>query len=69
MTGAEVAQILTALATFVASTGAVVVGIRNSAHIMKVEKATNGMKTELVNEVRQASFAAGEKSEKDKMAE
>jgi hypothetical protein len=37
-----------------------------ASHVEKVERATNGMKSELVSEVRQASFAAGEKSEKDK---
>lgn len=36
------------------------------AHVHKVEAATNGMKTELVNEVRKASFAQGVKSETDK---
>lgn len=34
--------------------------------VEEVHKATNGMKHELVEEVRKASFAAGEKSEKDK---
>lgn len=32
----------------------------------KVQEETNGMKTELVNEVRAASFAKGVKSEIDK---
>lgn len=37
-------------------------------HVEKVEKATNGMKHELVEEVRKASFAKGVKSETDKTA-
>jgi hypothetical protein len=32
----------------------------------KVQEETNGMKTELVKEVREASFAKGVKSETDK---
>jgi hypothetical protein len=65
----DVAQIITALA----AVGSVWASLRNSArikqvatHVEKVEAATNGMKEQLVNEVRAASFAAGEKSEKDK---
>jgi hypothetical protein len=53
---------ISALATFYN----IAVSKQNAAHLQKVEAATNGMKTELVNEVRQASFAAGEKSEKEK---
>lgn len=36
------------------------------AKVEIIHKATNSMKDELVREVRSASFAAGEKSEKDK---
>lgn len=60
---------ISAVATFyniAVSKRAVVASEKNSAHILKVEAATNGMKTELVNEVRKASFAAGEKAEKAK---
>jgi hypothetical protein len=62
----EIAQLLTAIATLIVAVGGVVIGLRNSTHIKKVEAATNGMKNDLVDEVRKASFAAGEKSEKDK---
>lgn len=37
-----------------------------SGAVEEVHKATNGMKHELVEEVRKASFAAGKKSEADK---
>jgi hypothetical protein len=60
---------ISAIATFyniAISKRAVVVSEANSVHMLKVEAATNGMKTDLVNEVRKASFAAGAKSEKDK---
>ncbi len=36
------------------------------AGVEEIKKATNGMKHELVEEVRKASFARGEKSEKDR---
>lgn len=36
------------------------------AKLAEIQKMTNGMKTELVNEVRKSSFAAGAKSETDK---
>jgi hypothetical protein len=69
MDAGDVAQIITALAAF----GAFLNSLRNARsikevaiHVVKVEAATNGMKSELVNEVRSASFAAGEKSEKDR---
>ena len=57
-----VALVITAVATLYN----VIVTKRNGEHIKRVEHATNGMKAELVDEVRKASFAAGEKSEKDK---
>lgn len=37
-----------------------------SVQVEEVHRATNGMKTELVEEVRKASFAQGVKSEVDK---
>lgn len=37
-----------------------------SEQVEEVHKATNGMKAQLVDEVRKASFAAGEKSEQNK---
>ncbi len=41
-----------------------IVGV--SKQVEEVHRATNGMKKELVEEVRQASFAQGVKSEQDK---
>jgi hypothetical protein len=64
-----VALVVTACGTFLTAATAfygVIVSKRNGEHIKKVEHATNGMKEQLVSEVRAASFAAGEKSEKDK---
>lgn len=68
MTGGETAQVITALATLVAAVGALIVGLRNSRKIEEVHKSTNGKMEQLVTEVRAASFAAGEKAEKDKSA-
>lgn len=62
----EIAELLIAVATLITAVGAVWIGFRNSKHIRKVERLTNGMQTKLVDEVRKASFAAGQKSEKDK---
>ncbi len=65
MTGAEVAQVITALATLTASVGAFLVSLRNSRKIEEVHKSTNGKMDQLVTEVRAASFAAGKKDQKD----
>jgi len=60
------ALLITAGATFVTAAGGVIVSIRNSRriekvteHLVRVETATNGMKDELVNSVREAALAAG----------
>lgn len=76
MTPGESAQVITAVAALGAmltSAIGLLVSLLNrgkidivKAHVEKVEKATNGMKTELVEEVRRASFAKGVKSETDK---
>jgi hypothetical protein len=65
----EFAQLLTAFAVV----GNCAISFRNSKKIevvhdltKKVQQETDGMKTELVNEVRAASFAKGVKSEVDK---
>jgi len=65
MTGAEIAQIITSVATLLGVIGGVVVSLRNSRKIEEVHKSTNGKMAALIREVREASFAKGVKSEKD----
>jgi hypothetical protein len=68
MTGAETAQIITAvgvLVSAVASATAVLLGVINRSGIKNVHNAVNGKMEELVSVVREASFAKGVKSEKD----
>ncbi len=59
MTGGEIAQIITSLATLVAAVGALLVGWRNSARIEAVHVATNSMKDELVDLTAKSSKAEG----------
>jgi len=59
MTGADVAQIIVALATLVSSVGALLVGWRNSRKIEQVHRATNSMKDELVLSTALAARAEG----------
>lgn len=69
MTSVETAAVITAVAAAVGSlTGmAAAIGTWLNGRALRVLKTqTDGMKTELVNEVRNASFAQGVKSEKDK---
>ena len=73
MNGSEIALIITALGTFMTSLGSVLMTLRNGRKIetvhaltKQVQTETNGMKAELVKEVREASFAKGVKSETDK---
>lgn len=75
MTGADVALIITSSGSLITAVGTLIVSFRNgqkadnnSQRIEQIHQATNGMKTELVNEVRKASFAAGAKSETDKQS-
>jgi hypothetical protein len=65
VSGTEVALIITALATLVSSVGALLIGLRNSRKIEEVHKSTNGKMDQLVTEVRNASFAKGQKDQKD----
>ena len=62
----ELALIITAAATLLAAIGGLAVGIgglfisiRNSRSIEQVHKATNSMKDELVQEVRESALAQG----------
>jgi hypothetical protein len=65
VTGAELAQLITAMATLVTAVSALVVGIRNSRKIEEVHKSTNGKMEELLNVTRDAAHAKGMKDEKD----
>lgn len=62
MTWGDFAQVVTAAGILITAVGT----FRNGRGIKDVVKHTNSMKDELVKEVRVASFAAGEKAEKDK---
>jgi hypothetical protein len=66
VTIAELGILITCGINTVGVIGGLIVSLRNSIKIEQVHVATNGMKTELVNEVRSASFAKGVKSETDK---
>lgn len=52
--------------TGMAALGAFLNSLRNSRKIEEVRLNTNGKMEELVTEVRAASFAAGQKDEKEK---
>jgi hypothetical protein len=62
VTTAEVAPIIVAVASLITSVGGIV-GL--FFKMEAVQKSTDGMKNELVEEVRKASFAKGEKSVTD----
>ena len=66
MTGGEVAQIITSIATLIAACGAILIGWWNAAKIEEVHKATNSMKDELVAATAKSSKAEGIKEEKDR---
>jgi len=62
MTYGEFGQLMTGMAAL----GAFLNSLRNSRKIEEVRLNTNGKMEELVTEVRAASFAAGQKDEKEK---
>jgi hypothetical protein len=66
MSGAELAQIITSLATLLGAIAGLVVSLRNSRKIKEVHESTNGKMDALIAEVREASFAKGVLSEKDR---
>ncbi len=66
MSGAEVAQIITSLATLVAAIGALMISWRNAAKIEAVHIATNSLTDRLVNTTRTEAHAAGVKEQKDR---
>ena len=59
MSAGELAQLITAFATLIASIGAVILGWHNSNKIEQVHKATNGLTTKLVDLTATSSKAAG----------
>jgi hypothetical protein len=63
---AGLAVFITALATLITSIGGVLVSLRNSRKIVRVQEATDGKMEAFIQEVREASFAKGVKSEHDK---
>jgi hypothetical protein len=64
MNGTEVALIITALGTFTTSLGSVLVSLRNSRKIDKVDRATNGKMDELLKLTAKSSKAEGVAQEK-----
>jgi hypothetical protein len=66
MTPAELAPLITSIATLL---GVIINGFisaRNGRKLKEVHSAVNGKMEELVTEVRSASFAKGEQAQKDK---
>ncbi len=60
--GSDIASILTSAALLVSAVGSVlatILGLHNRRGIADVKEATNGMKAELVEEVRTAALAKG----------
>jgi uncharacterized membrane protein len=66
MSGAELAQIITSVATLVGAIAGLMVSLRNSKKIEQVHQSTDGKMDALIEEVRRASFAQGVKAEKEK---
>jgi hypothetical protein len=69
----DVAQLITAFATLIASIGTLVIGFRNSRKLEIVHQATNGLTSKLVNLTAESAKAEGNlegraelKSEQDK---
>jgi len=65
MTGGEVAQIITSLATLIAAVGAILIGLRNSTKIEQVHKATNSLTDRLVETTKLEAHAEGLKQGRD----
>ena len=60
------ALLVTSLSTLITAVGGLIVSVRNSRKIVRVQEATNGKMEAFIQEVREASFAKGVKSEHDK---
>lgn len=59
MSGAEIAQILIALATLVTAVGGVIIGVRNTREIKEVHKTTNSLAERTEGLARSAGMAEG----------
>ncbi len=59
MTGAEIAQIVVAVATLVTALGGVIVGIRNTRRIEEVHRTTNSLATRTEALARSTGMAEG----------
>jgi len=75
MTGAEIAQIILAIATLVTAGGSVLVSLRNSRTIQQVKETgekthelTNSKMTQLINEVREGATDKATLEERAKVA-
>lgn len=69
ITISDIAQLITSLGVFgafVVSLYGLIISKRNNKELVIIKKETNGMKDELVKEVRAASFAKGVKQEKER---
>ncbi len=67
MTGGEIAQIITSVATLAGVVGSILLGWHNSRGIKEVHDATNSMKDELVAVTAKASRAEGLKEGRDEV--
>lgn len=59
MSGGEIAQIITSLATLAGVIGTIVIGLRNTRKIDVVHQLTDGVTTKLVNLTASSSKAEG----------
>lgn len=66
MTGGDVAQIITSIATLIAALTGTWVSMRNGQKIEEVHKTTNGKMEELVTAVRIAAESKGRDDERRK---
>jgi len=60
MTGADIAQIILALGTFITASTAAYLSLRNAVKIEQVHLATNSMKDALVAAEKNVSFREGQ---------
>jgi hypothetical protein len=62
----SLAVVITSVATLVTAVGGAIIGISNARKLTQVHESTNGKMEELLRVVREASFAAGQKDQKEK---
>jgi uncharacterized protein YrrD len=63
---AEIALLLGVAINGIAVIGGLFISLRNGRNLVDLKKSTDGMKDELVAEVRQSAHAKGVKQEQDK---